>query len=1280
MTNILSIEDLLSYDLEIVELGSTGKVDVQPKDEESPSVPKSTLPFGPPPLLLDFKTQLLEFLDCAEKLPIHHVDHVQKFIPRKPNIASLYSLDLEPLQTSLQVDRDPTTGQLLGFKEVKTEEQGATAKNSMSLQRAPGPPSEAVRGSSTNIPFWPGGMDEPSMEVLKAATKQEDIDFDRGLLSVPPGFKNGMTFEKPELPESEKDTSTKEVQVLNLMDIMSVDDDWDLQACVTDTLKKTPEEFQEPKKVSVEAVSVKEEEVWEEIIEMKPLSVTLKIEDVPSVKETLHSSTSEWATMVNTSDTVTDFDKKIPNMARTWEFELDTFQKQAILHLENHESVFVAAHTSAGKTVVAEYAIALSEKHMTKTVYTSPIKALSNQKFRDFRETFKDVGLITGDLQIKPDASCLIMTTEILRSMLYNGSDIIRDVEWVIFDEVHYINDAERGVVWEEVLIMLPDHVELILLSATVPNTMEFADWIGRTKKKKIYVISTLKRPVPLEHYLYTGSGGKTRDEKFLIVDENNKFSTKGYQAAVNAKNERASKFQQTRGPKGPRQNVMPQQEKNTYIALIHHLTKLEKLPVVCFTLSRNRCDNNAFLLSSVDLTTAREKGEIHSFVDVCIKRLKEADRCLPQVMHMRELLKHGLGVHHSGILPILKEVVEMLFQKGLVKLLFATETFAMGVNMPARTVVFDSIRKHDGKAFRDLLPSEYIQMAGRAGRRGLDTTGTVIILCKGDVPEMSDLYKMMLGKPTKLESQFRVTYTMILNLLRVEKLRVEDMIKKSFGEIFSQKKQASHQVKLKSLSERMGCLPKLDCVTCNTDIEQYYECLQQYEMLKHDLMSVITSHPQGLKVLSVGRVVVVHTEYHPNVLAVILATSSDPKSRTFTVLALSERSAQEENEIPSLESAIKRPSSVAPSKLNSNKVEERDDLENSVKPYSSHLFKPEGPSGQCLLDIRSTDLQYITTKTIKLDPNKIIMDCKKRQQPRFRNDPPGPSTLSATQEIAKIHVSNIGELPRLNLLKDLSLRDIELVDQFKKLEKLEGNLDQFLCLNCPNFFEHFRHTKEIMKIKSDIANLKYLLSEESLQCLPEYRSKIQVLQALEYIDERKTVKMKGNVACEMSNHELLTTELILEDILTPLEPSEIAALLSCMVFQQKTDNVPKLTKTLEEGVKRIKEIAERIGHTQIECGLLEPVMDFVDQYKFGLTEVVYEWAQGTPFAKITDLTDVQEGIIVRCIQRLDETLKDVKNAARIIGNPVLHQKMVEASDLIKRDIIFAASLYTQNV
>ena len=164
---------------------------------------------------------------------------------------------------------------------------------------------------------------------------------------------------------------------------------------------------------------------------------------------------------------------------KKYPFELDIFQKEAVYHLERNESVFVAAHTSAGKTVIAEYAIALAKKHMTRAIYTSPIKALSNQKFRDFKNMFGEVGLITGDVQINPEASCLILTTEILRSMLYKGADLIRDVEWVIFDEVHYVNDLERGVVWEEVIIMLPSHVNLILLSATVPNYMEFADWVG---------------------------------------------------------------------------------------------------------------------------------------------------------------------------------------------------------------------------------------------------------------------------------------------------------------------------------------------------------------------------------------------------------------------------------------------------------------------------------------------------------------------------------------------------------------------------------------------------------------------------------------------------------------------------------------------------------------------------------------------------------------------------------------------------------------------------------
>ena len=238
-------------------------------------------------------------------------------------------------------------------------------------------------------------------------------------------------------------------------------------------------------------------------------------------------------------------------------------------------SISLANHSpSPGKTVVAEYAIALSQKHMTRTIYTSPIKALSNQKFRDFKDTFNDVGLVTGDIQINPAATCLIMTTEILRSMLYNGSDIIRDLEWVVFDEVHYINDPERGVVWEEVLILLPEHVGIIMLSATVPNTLEFADWVGRTKKKKIWVISTPKRPVPLEHYLYTGSSGKTRDERFLLQDAGGTFLNSGHGAACRAKKERESKGKAGSGAKGVRDRVGAAQEKGIWLTLVDHLQR----------------------------------------------------------------------------------------------------------------------------------------------------------------------------------------------------------------------------------------------------------------------------------------------------------------------------------------------------------------------------------------------------------------------------------------------------------------------------------------------------------------------------------------------------------------------------------------------------------------------------------------------------------------------------------------------------------------------------------
>ncbi|GCB72592.1 hypothetical protein scyTo_0002073 [Scyliorhinus torazame] len=1133
--------------LSILEVGCSGKFELitQPATKNGYIFPLATLPHGLPPYALDLITEAEQhFLSDPSKLPLHHFENSQKVWPREVCVDSLYHTDVTPVHSTLKVERNQTTGELLGYKEVRLDDTGLSIKNSLSLQRPPGPPTQTVRGSSTNYPFWPGGMDEPSLDMIKSMGEfEESIDFEKDLLTVPPGWKKGLNFKKTEHKVAPG--------LLSLTNLIGAMDDFNLGG--------SSDEEDEKKRKTAEA--------------KQPLPRTNSLED----------------------------------LVLQWPFEPDVFQKQAILRLETHDSVFVAAHTSAGKTVVAEYAIALSQKHMTRTIYTSPIKALSNQKFRDFKNTFKDVGLLTGDVQLHPEASCLIMTTEILRSMLYNGSDAIRDLEWVIFDEVHYVNDAERGVVWEEVLIMLPDHVNLILLSATVPNTLEFADWIGRIKQKKIYVISTMKRPVPLEHHLYTGNSQKTQSELFLLVDAQGNFLTKG-------------------------------------------------LPIVAFTFSRNRCDENANMLTTVDLTSTVEKSEIHIFFQKCISRLKGTDRELPQVLQMVGLLKRGIGVHHSGILPILKEVVEMLFTRGLVKILFATETFAMGVNMPARTVVFDTIRKHDGTNFRDLTPGEYIQMAGRAGRRGLDTTGMVIILCKAGVHEMADLHKMMLGKPTQLQSQFRLTYTMILNLLRVEALRVEDMMKRSFSEFHTRKDVKIYEQQIQELTKKLSSMEEVECIGQLSDLEHYYNTVRELLCTRDALQKRIMESTSGFKALSVGRVLVVKTQRHKNALGVILQVATDSTNRTFTTLVLSEsRQEETEKEVEAL------PMAPTPDQLLTNK-----------------LFLPEGPCGHTVEKLTTKQIGSVTVKTLRINADKIIDDFKKRQIPRFRNDPPGPSVTTATQELLRLAESHPDGIACLDPISDLQLKDLDLVDDYTRARRLEDSLSKFTCFHSPRFSTEYARMQERMMIKDELDRLRFLVSDRSLMLLPEYEQRVNVLKTLKYIDESCAVQLKGRVACEISNHELIVTEMVFENVLTDLHPEEIVALLSCLVFQQKTQVEPELNEVLRKGIERIRGVAERIATLQRECSLQESIEDFVDQFKFGLVEVVYEWAKGLPFAEITRLTDVQEGIIVRCIQRLNETCRDVRNAARIIGDPTLNAKMEQASNLIKRDIVFAASLYTQ--
>lgn len=370
--------------------------------------------------------------------------------------------------------------------------------------------------------------------------------------------------------------------------------------------------------------------------------------------------------------------------AKVYPFPLDPFQQQAVSYIDKEESVLVAAHTSAGKTAVAEYAIAKSIKNGQRVIYTSPIKALSNQKFRDLQEEFQDVGLMTGDITINAEACIIVMTTEILRSMLYRGSEIMREVAWVVFDEVHYMRDSERGVVWEESIILLPHKVRFVFLSATIPNANQFADWIADIHHQPCHVIYTNYRPTPLQHYIFPQGG----DGLHLVVDEKGKFREKNFETAMaslqSSNVDTAIDEQIANSGNGKKRKNTTAGDKKKKTGPFTDLFRIVKLimernlnPVIIFSFSKKDCEKYALALHDEDYTDHVEKDLISQVYNNAMESLAEDDRKLPQVDALLPLLKRGIGIHHGGLLPILKEVVEILFSEGLIKALFATETFS---------------------------------------------------------------------------------------------------------------------------------------------------------------------------------------------------------------------------------------------------------------------------------------------------------------------------------------------------------------------------------------------------------------------------------------------------------------------------------------------------------------------------------------------------------------------------------------------------------------------------
>jgi len=869
--------------------------------------------------------------------------------------------------------------------------------------------------------------------------------------------------------------------------------------------------------------------------------------------------------------------------ARTWSFKLDPFQSLAVASIERDESVLVSAHTSAGKTVVAEYAIAQCLKRGQRVVYTSPIKALSNQKYRDFEAEFGDVGLMTGDTTINPTASCLVMTTEILRSMLYRGAEIVREVAWVIFDEVHYIREKIRGVVWEETIILLPDKVRFVFLSATIPNAFQFAEWIAKIHKQACHVVYTDFRPTPLQNYLFPSG----HNQIIMVVDEKRNFKLDNFNKAMQLLEEKKDPYD-SRG-KGKKRKPTQADSKSDIGKIIKMIIQKKFDPVIVFNFSKRECESLALQISNFCFNNESERNMVATVFSRAIDCLEPEDRELPQIANILPLLKKGIGVHHSGLLPILKETVEILFQESLIKVLFATETFAIGLNMPAKTVVFTSVKKWDGIRRRPLTPGEYVQMSGRAGRRGLDARGLVIMMIDESMaPE--EAKQVVYGEQERLNSAFYLGYNMILNLLRIESVSPEYMLERCFYQFQNAASVPRLERELMALQQQRDGLT----ITDEATVKEYYDVRRKINEFTQD-MRLVVQHPDICKpYLQAGRLVRI---YDPRA-----ATEDVLDTRDYgwgIILACTDRKPQKgEASYPPQESLLI-------------------DVFLNVAGEPAAVLEPhEVLPRNCLPEYAGRNAQWRRVPCLgscikSLAQIKVFM-------PKDVDSPNGVDELRKIMFEIKRRLSD--GIPVMDHVENMQVKDDNFKELLRKIEVLESRLISNPLHGSPllpGLWDQY-HAK--VKLGDQIKDMKKAIGKaHQITQMEELKARKRVLRRLAFINDDDVVQLKARVACELSStegHELLLAELLFERFFNDMSPELTAAVLSCFVFDEKIKSA-QFPEMLDKPYREIVAKARHIVKISQESKLEVEEDEYLDRIKPQLMETVMKWAEGKPFAEI---------------------------------------------------------------
>ena len=876
-------------------------------------------------------------------------------------------------------------------------------------------------------------------------------------------------------------------------------------------------------------------------------------------------------------------------------FELDEFQQQAIAALNAGRSVVVCAPTGSGKTLIGEYTIHRALARGGRIFYTTPLKALSNQKLRDFRELFgaQQVGLLTGDISINRDAPILVMTTEIFRNMLY-GTPIgevgtsLTGVEAVVLDECHYMNDRQRGTVWEESIIYCPPEVQLVALSATVANADQLTEWLNLVHGATELIYSDF-RPVPLQFYF-----GNTKGV-FPLLDET--------QSRINQRLKPKNKGGKPRGGR-------PESPHMTYI--LEQLAARDMLPAIYFIFSRRGCDRAVEEMGDFSLVNEREAAQLKEKIDEFLSRNPEAGRA-GQV----EPLYRGIAAHHAGILPAWKGLVEELFQQGLIKVVFATETLAAGINMPARTTVISTLSKRTDRGHRLLTASEFLQMAGRAGRRGMDAIGYVVTLQTPFEGAKEAAYLATAGADP-LVSQFSPTYGMVLNLLQTHSVsEAKDLVERSFAQYLATLYLRPQQ---QAITELTTELTKLDIQLAPIEVKQLEKYEKLSERLKEErrLLKLLENQAEAVRAQEIAQVL-----------------KDAPPG---TVLYLKGKHVKVSSPVPAVLVTKVKGSGHSP----------------NFVCLSTHNRWYVATTADVVDLLAEDEMGYVEYVPL---PEELML--KPGQVRRGKEE---------TEAIAQHLQRSIGHRPPA---ADLASFAPEVFAQAKVVEAVKDQLDNHPLHYWGNPSNLLKRHKRRLALQEEIHERHAEYRENQAHHWQEFLNLIEVLRAFGCLDNVTPTPLGKATAAIRGDNELWLGLALMSGEFDHLDPHHLAGAMCALVTETPrpdswTNYLP--AQPAIEALVHLKGTRQSLLKLQHRYDIMWPIWPeykFLDKIVGGLMGLVEQWALGVSWTDLCANTSLDEGDVVRILRRTVDILSQIPHVPAVPNS--LRANAIRAIQLLDR-------------